>query len=155
VRTALNNREPFFRLWWAAALFFRVFREAKALFVFEIRGFTLEGEWLSFYIKPADGFQLPRIMQWMKQTFAVRFNACTGRTGHLWGNRYKSWILAGEPPEWAGEVDWAAVDAAAAIPIPAARTGVRSNGACPQGAEKAAKTGFSPKIPRHSASPPG
>jgi hypothetical protein len=53
---------------------------------------------LSFYIKPADGLQLPEIMQWVKQTFSVRFNIVTWRTGHVWGDRYKSEILPGEPP---------------------------------------------------------
>jgi hypothetical protein len=48
------------------AIFLRVFRETRDLFPFEIRGFALEDEWLSFYIRPEDGFQLPQIMQWMK-----------------------------------------------------------------------------------------
>jgi hypothetical protein len=61
----------------------------------------LEGDTASFYIKPADGFQLPDIMQWLKQTFAARFNVIDGRTGHIWGDRYWSMILPGEPPEWA------------------------------------------------------
>jgi hypothetical protein len=154
VRTAINNREPLFPLWPAAAILFRVLLEAKKLFAFEIRGLRLENEWLSFYIKPAGGFHLPRIMQWMKQTFAVRFNICAGRTGHIWGDRYQSRILAGEPPEWAGEVDWGAVDAAAETRIPAARTRRRRGGVRPQRTEKAVKTGFSPKIPLRSASPP-
>jgi hypothetical protein len=53
---------------------------------------------MSFYIKPADGFQLPEIMQWIKQTYSVRFNAHGGRTGHIWGDRYASWIMAEGPP---------------------------------------------------------
>jgi hypothetical protein len=52
--------------------------------------------------------QLPAIMQWLKQTFAVRFNRHAGRTGHIWGDRYWSRMLEGEPPEGAGEVDVAA-----------------------------------------------
>jgi hypothetical protein len=57
VRTAVNNREMLFRLEQAAKIFFRVFRETRDLFAFEIRGLALEDEWLSFYIRPADGFQ--------------------------------------------------------------------------------------------------
>jgi hypothetical protein len=56
---------------------------------------------VSFFIKPADGLQLPEIMKWIKQTFAVRFNWDDGRTGHIWGDRYSSEILPGEPPELA------------------------------------------------------
>jgi hypothetical protein len=72
------------------------------------RGFTTGPE-VSFYIKPGDGFQLPDIMQWIKQTFAVWFNVIDGRTGHIWGDRYRSEILAGEPPEWAEEYVFAPV----------------------------------------------
>jgi hypothetical protein len=43
--------------------------------------------------------ELPAIMQWLKQTFAQRYNALTGRTGHIWGDRYWSLILEGEPVE--------------------------------------------------------
>jgi hypothetical protein len=83
VRTAVNNREPLFQRRQAIAVFCRVFGEARGRFAFALRGFRLEEEWLSFYIKPADGLQLPAIMQWVKQTFAVRFNRCTERTGHV------------------------------------------------------------------------
>jgi hypothetical protein len=52
-----------------------------------------------FYIKPEDGLQLPEIMKWMKQTFAQRYNRWAGWIGHVWGDRYWSRILEGEPPE--------------------------------------------------------
>ncbi|MDR0388178.1 MAG: hypothetical protein LBH57_09110 [Treponema sp.] len=121
----------------------RVFGEARERFDFELRGFALVEERLSFYIKPADGLQLPAIMQWLKQTFTVRFNLCTGRTGHVWGDRYWSRVLEGEPPDWAAEVDWEAVETAA-------ETGVISfgtwtpDGVSPLTAENPAETGFSP-----------
>jgi hypothetical protein len=99
VRTAVNNREPLFQQRQAVAVFCRVFGEAHGRFVFELRGFRPDEEWLSFYIKPADGLQLPAIMQWVKQTFAVRFNRCAERTGHVWGDRYWSRVVEGEPPE--------------------------------------------------------
>jgi hypothetical protein len=124
------------------------------MFTFEMRGFALEGEWLSFYIKPADGFQLPAIMQWLKQTFAVRFNRRDGRTGHIWGDRYRSRVLEGEPPPGAREVDWTAVEAAATeAPTPAGRRR-RPGRVSPLLAGKAARTRFSPEIPLHTASPP-
>jgi hypothetical protein len=41
-------------------------------------------------------------MKWLKQTFAQRYNALTGRTGHIWEDRYWSQILEGAPPEDAG-----------------------------------------------------
>jgi REP element-mobilizing transposase RayT len=154
VRTAVNNREMLFRRRPAAAFFLRVLRETREFFAFEIRGLALEGEWVSFYIRPADGFQLPRIMQWMKQTFAARFNVWAGRTGHIWGDRYWSRVMAGEPPEWAEVVDWGAVEAAVETRIPAARARIRPSGVSPRKAGKAAGIRFSPKIPHRSASPP-
>jgi hypothetical protein len=45
------------------------------------------------------GNNLPEIMQWIKQTFACRYNVYDGRTGHIWGDRYWSKVLEGEPPE--------------------------------------------------------
>jgi hypothetical protein len=38
-------------------------------------------------------------MKWLKQVFAQRFNVKDGRIGHVWGDRYWSEILTGEPPE--------------------------------------------------------
>jgi hypothetical protein len=81
------------------ALFDRVFRETAHRFVFAVRGLSLAGDRLAFYIRPADGFELPAIMKWLKQTFAQRYNRDNGRTGHLWGDRYRSRILEGEPPD--------------------------------------------------------
>jgi hypothetical protein len=65
VATAINIGEPLFHHDWTAVIFCRVLIEAKKRFDFEIRGLVLSEAWLSFYIKPADGYQLPEIMQWM------------------------------------------------------------------------------------------
>jgi hypothetical protein len=65
VGTAANVGEPLFELPWTKNLFSCVLRDAKGMFSFEIRGLAFEGATLSFCIKPADGFELPKIMQWM------------------------------------------------------------------------------------------
>jgi REP element-mobilizing transposase RayT len=83
----------------ALALFAKVFRATKLRFVFEIRGLCVEDDWLTFYIKPADGLELPAIMKWLKQVFAQRYNRAEGRIGHIWGDRYGSRIVEGEPSE--------------------------------------------------------
>jgi REP element-mobilizing transposase RayT len=103
IRTRINNREPLFRGVKALAIFASVFRETELRFVFEIRALRLEDDWLTFYIRPEDGLELPDIMKWMKQVFAQRFNSADGRTGHIWGDRYWSRILEGEPEVEAGE----------------------------------------------------
>jgi hypothetical protein len=154
VRTAINVGEPLFQLAWAAALFYRVLREAKGKFGFEMRGLKIEGVWLSFYIKPAEGLKLPKIMQWLKQTFSVRFNFRTGRTGHVWGDRYWSEIVAGEPPPEAKEVDWDAVEAEAAKPVPPGVVYKLSWGS-PRQAGMGSEAPFSPQFTFLSVFPPG
>jgi hypothetical protein len=67
--------------------------------MFEVRGLQLAEDGLRFYIKPADGMELPIIMKWLKQVFAQRYNRAEGREGHIWGDRYGSRIVEGEPPE--------------------------------------------------------
>jgi hypothetical protein len=78
-------------------------------------------------------------MQWMKQVFAQRYNALTGRSGHIWGDRYWSQILEGEPPEGAG-----ATAGAAAASGPG--TGDR-----PRSGKNAGKPGFPPIFPAPTA----
>ncbi|MDR0638541.1 MAG: hypothetical protein LBG27_06535, partial [Spirochaetaceae bacterium] len=68
VRAAVNIEEPLFKLPMAVVLLHRVLREIKKRYPFEMRGLKLEGAWLTFYIKPDDGFMLPLIMQLLKQT---------------------------------------------------------------------------------------
>ncbi|MDR0639395.1 MAG: hypothetical protein LBG27_10945 [Spirochaetaceae bacterium] len=87
VGSEINIGEPLFKLPMAKALLHSVLLETKARYGFEMRGLRLEGALLSFYIKPDDGLELPEIMQWIKQTFPVRLNVLTGRTGHVWGDR--------------------------------------------------------------------
>jgi hypothetical protein len=103
VRTRVNNGEPLFgehrAREKALAVFNRVFRLSRVKYAFEFRRLRLSGDLLSFYIKPEDGLKLPDIMQWLKQVFAVEFNKVDGRTGHIWGDRYWSRIVDGEPPE--------------------------------------------------------
>jgi hypothetical protein len=145
IRTAINNREPLFRFRQALALFRRVLEETKGRFVFEIAGLRLEDEWLVFYIRPADGFELPEILKWMKQTFAVRCNRLLGRTGHIWGDRYGSVIVEGEPPE--GGVE----PGAEAEPLARTRGGV---GDRPPYGEIAHITGFFLILPHPPATSP-
>jgi hypothetical protein len=95
VSTAVNNREPLFWSPRERARFEQVLCEARVRNAFVLCGLRFSGPTVSFYIKPVDGFQLPEIMQWIKQTYSVRYNVYDGRTGHIWGDRYASWIAAG------------------------------------------------------------
>jgi hypothetical protein len=109
VNTAVNNREPLFWSPEERARFKQVLNEARARYAFELCGLRFSGPTVMFYIKPVDGLQLPEIMQLIKQTYSVRYNVYDGRTGHIWGDRYASWIVAGGPPKEAEEYVFAPV----------------------------------------------
>jgi REP element-mobilizing transposase RayT len=143
IRTAINDREPLFHLPHALALFHKVFGEAKKRFAFEIRGLCLADDLLAFFIRPGDGLELPEIMKWIKQTFAVRYNLLMGRTGHIWGDRYWSLILEGEPAETAGYETEAVL-----------RAGIGEGGVRPRSVEMVIITGFSRVFPHLIPSPP-
>jgi REP element-mobilizing transposase RayT len=72
VVTAINRHEPVFLDWAAVDLFNRVLREAGKRFAIEVRHIVIQADRVSFCIKPADGFMLPVVMQWIKQTYAVQ-----------------------------------------------------------------------------------
>jgi REP element-mobilizing transposase RayT len=149
VRTGINNREPLFRRARALTLFARVFQETMLRFVFTVRGLRIEEDRLVFYIKPEDGLELPEIMKWMKQVFAQRYNQATGRTGHIWGDRYWSRILEGEPPEEEGE----ALGESAPGDRPCRRG--TANGDRPCRRRREGKSCFSLILPFPPAPPPG
>ncbi|MDR1230592.1 MAG: transposase [Spirochaetaceae bacterium] len=97
--TLVNRHEQIFLDRDAVELFNRTLLETGERFPCEVRHLVIQADCMSFYIKPADGLQLPEIMQWLKQTFAVRYNVMKHLDGHLWGDRYWSKVLVGEPPE--------------------------------------------------------
>jgi hypothetical protein len=148
VRTRINNGEPLFHRRDALVLFAGVFHEAEVRFGFEVRGLCLIDDRLTLFLKPADGLELPAIMKWVKQTFAARFNRRDGRSGHIWGDRYVSWILEGEPEEDAAD----SVGAAGAGTVP---RGGRKTGVRPFGRKPAGKALFSPVSPHPPPPPPG
>jgi REP element-mobilizing transposase RayT len=110
VSTDVNNREAVFRSQGTVQMLREVLHDARKIYEFKVSGLRVEDDRVSFYINAVDGFQLPDIMQWIKQTFSVRFNLECGRSGHIWGERYWSVVLGREPPEWAEVCDLTAED---------------------------------------------
>jgi hypothetical protein len=145
IRSQINNREPLFRHSTALALFDQVFKAEELRFVFSVRALRLEDDWLTFYIKPEDGMELPVIMKWMKQTFAQRYNRLTGRIGHIWGDRYWSAVLEGEPPE----------DKRPGVCSQASGGGTSTTRVRHQSGESVEKFDFSPALPPPRAISPG
>jgi hypothetical protein len=138
----------------------RVLNEARKRYVFELRGLRFCGPWVGFYIKSADGFELPEIMQWIKQTYAVRYNVHDGRTGHIWGDRYQSVIVDG-PPEDAEEYVFSAVDWKAGRRVRKRRAAGRGGGVPGSGssaadpAKDAKGRHYVGETARNDGSPPG
>jgi hypothetical protein len=126
-------------------LFARVFLQARMRYGFEVRRLRLENDWLTFYIKPVDGFELPDIMKWVKQVFAQRYNRKDGRIGHIWGDRYWSEILEGEPPE----------DVTGNLGVRPRHGEDENPGVRPQYGENPANLGFSPFFPFPGIPVPG
>jgi hypothetical protein len=161
VVTAINRHEPLFLDRAAVDLFNRVLREAGKRFAIEVRHFRIAADRVSFYIKPADGFMLPVVMQWIKQTFACRYNAMKRLDGHVWGDRYWSKVLEGEPPEEeiaaggtkCGDcVEKGGEEKAAAGQIPKARPCERPPGGDSHREEETTRNdGFSPHSPHRTA----
>jgi REP element-mobilizing transposase RayT len=139
ISTQINNREPLFCEDKAREIFEKVFHETELRFAFGIQGLSFEGDLLKFYIKPENGLELPDIMKWMKQTFAQRYNRAMGRTGHIWGDRYWSRILEGEPPEEGT----------------GGRAGASANRVRPPRGKNEGNPGFPPVSPRPATPAPG
>jgi REP element-mobilizing transposase RayT len=135
----INNRELLFCVDTARKIFKKVFHETELRFAFDIQGLSFEGDLLKFYIRPENGLELPDIMKWLKQTFAQRYNREMGRTGHIWGDRYWSLILEGEPPEGGT----------------GGRAEASANGVRPPRGKNEAAPCFSPISPRPAAPAPG
>jgi hypothetical protein len=156
--TAVNNREPLF---WSAlerARFERVLNEARELHSFALYGLRFSGPTVSFFIKPVNGFQLPEIMQWVKQTFAVRYNVMKRLDGHVWGDRYWSKVLEGEAPvegsaakEGGRGEELAVEEAGGEIPEARSREGPPGSGDSHHAGETAGNNGPPPDLPRRSA----
>jgi hypothetical protein len=142
VRTVINNREPLSRRRQAIAIFCRMFGVARERFAFELRGFALVEERLSFLsvgrrvAAPGDHAVVEANILGSLQSAWREIRARLGRPV-LVG------VLEGEPPEEAGEVDWDV----------AAETGEISFGTWPPDvvsplmAENPANPDFRPKTP--------
>jgi hypothetical protein len=98
-------------------------------------------------------------MQWIKQTFACRYNAMKCLDGHTWGDRYWSKVIDGEPP---GEeiaaggsgrgdcVEGRAAEVGEQIPKARPREGP-PGGDSHCDVETAGNTHLPPDFPRHAA----
>lgn len=75
-------------------LFLRVLARARARYRFRVENFCVLGNHIHLIIRPVGGESLSRIMQWILSVFAMAFNRQHGYTGHVWGSRFFSRIMA-------------------------------------------------------------
>jgi len=76
-------------------LFLEVLERAKGKFRFRIRNVCVMGNHIHLMIRPGARESLSRIMQWILSVFAMAYNRMHGYTGHVWGCRFFSRIMAG------------------------------------------------------------
>jgi putative transposase len=72
-----------------------VIKRAKGKFRFSITNFCVMNNHFHFIITPGRGEHLSRIMQWILSVFALQYNRKFGYKGHVWYDRFKSWIING------------------------------------------------------------
>jgi REP element-mobilizing transposase RayT len=75
-------------------LFLEYVGRAKEKYDFSLFNFSVLDNTIHLIIKPGDGVSLSRIMQWVKCNFAKAWNKRHGTSGHLWGERFQSVIIA-------------------------------------------------------------
>jgi putative transposase len=76
-------------------LLLTVIKRAKKKYNFQIKNFCIMNNHLHLLIKPGEGESLSRIMQWILSVFAMTWNRKHNLSGHVWGERFFSRIIAG------------------------------------------------------------
>jgi len=76
-------------------LLLTVIKRAKKRYKFQIKNFCIMNNHIHLLIKPGEGESLSRIMQWILSVFAMAWNRKHHLTGHVWGERFFSRIIAG------------------------------------------------------------
>jgi putative transposase len=75
-------------------LFLLVLRRAKRRYRFQIENFCIMGNHFHLILRPHEGENLSAIMQWILSVFAMAYNRARSETGHVWGARFFSRIIA-------------------------------------------------------------
>jgi putative transposase len=95
VSVTINRKEMVFKDKATRTMFYKVIAQAKDRYAFYIENFILMGNHVHLIIRPYRDDNLSRIMQWILSVFAMRYNKTMGYTGHVWGQRFFSRIIAG------------------------------------------------------------
>jgi putative transposase len=94
VTSRANRKEMILDTCAMKELFLLVVKRAKIKYDFKLENFCIMGNHFHFVIQPGKGENLSAIMQWILSVFAMKFNKIMGYTGHVWGCRFFSRIIA-------------------------------------------------------------
>jgi putative transposase len=75
-------------------LFIETVARAKKKYDFRIENFCVLGNHFHMIVKPMNGTNLSAIMQWIMSVFAMKWNRIHNITGHVWGGRFFSRLIA-------------------------------------------------------------
>ncbi len=92
VTARVNHKEKLLDRMNGRELFLAVLSRAKSKFRFTVQNFIVLDNHFHLLIRPGKGESLSRIMHWVMGVFAMRLNRLLGLWGHVWGDRFRSWI---------------------------------------------------------------
>lgn len=92
VTARINNKEHHIRRNLCKEMVLEILAKLQKEMGFKIEHFSLMNNHIHLIITTLD-FELPKIMQRLLMTYAIRYNKRYNRTGHVWGDRYYSRIL--------------------------------------------------------------
>lgn len=78
-------------------LFLETVARAKKKYDFRIENFCIMGNHFHMIVQPLNGESLSAIMQWIMSVFAMAWNRIRHQTGHVWGGRFFSRLIASLP----------------------------------------------------------
>jgi putative transposase len=93
-----HDGQPVFRDSEDYAAYLNWLREGARKFRVAIHAYALLPEHIALLATPSDEQGLSRLMQWVSRYYVPFFNAKYGRSGTLWGGRYKASVL--DAPTW-------------------------------------------------------
>ncbi len=94
VTARANRKEMILETSAMKELFLSVVKRAKAKYGFRLENFCIMGNHFHLIIRPDRGESLSAIMRWIMSVFAMAFNRIKGFSGHVWGSRFFSRIIA-------------------------------------------------------------
>ena len=78
-------------------LFLKTVARAKKKYDFRVENFCIMGNHFHMIVQPINGASLSAIMRWIMSVFAMAWNRIHHQTGHVWGSRFFSRLIASLP----------------------------------------------------------